>query len=209
MKKTLFLLAAVFLILTFSINLSNAASNNKNMVTLPTMSFEVKAQSMKAETTGGSSNYIDQKEFDELMKKSQLLINNNRANDAYNLINAYEVYTFGSYSHFENLAKFDWQMVQIYERRLKYTDMIRYLNYIIDRSEQPKPTKYAHQYVHIYDAVPEKYYYAAATNPPVEVFNAATAKMNELKKASEKLNTKIDPRMKYEDYPRRRKNSGL
>lgn len=209
MKKKLFLAAAFFAVSSLISSNSYAASNQVDLqksAFLPMLSLEARAQ------TGTSSEDSDTdavlmmngKKFEDLMKKSQFLIDTNRAGEAYKLIKPYELYKFGSVAHWPNKALYNWHMAQIYEANRKYTDMIKYLNYIIDSQEKPKPEKDFHQYIkYVFtDNTPAKYYYGSALYASSNVYNAAKSKMQELENAANRLKARIDPRMKYENYPR-------
>lgn len=148
-------------------------------------------------------------EFQLVNDTAQAMIDQNNYNQAYAYLKPYEVSIFGTVNHWGNMARFDWLMAQIYERKNEPINAVKYLNFILDTTSKGStlPTSNLEQYVKVGSETDAQYYYGAAINPyiPADIRAKAQDKKDAIySNATRKSFGKPDPRMKYENYPRRR-----
>jgi len=149
--------------------------------------------------------YMNDLDFSNLMKQSDLLLKYGKFDQTLALLTPYEVYIFGSLEHWSNMARYDWRLYQAYSMKCDSVNAIFYLNCIIDETNQRKPTKHKSQYVAMVDThgvETGQYYFGAAINGrDYTIKQSAQEKMDLLKQRFKKIEAKTDPRMRYDNYP--------
>jgi len=199
------LLTALFvgvLMCTFGVSDAFAGSNGQSSQKVYGISFESKATAPAI-----IPGMITGADFEVVYTTADEMIKVNNFNQAYAYLKPYEVNIFGTVNHWGNMARYDWLMAQIFEKKNDPTNAVRYLNYIIDDSAQTTPTKNLEQYVSSGTAPNFIYYFGAAKNPfrPTDIFNKAKDKKDAIYSYANRASWgKPDPRMKYENCPRRR-----
>ncbi len=157
-------------------------------------------------TTATQGNlYISDIEFDNLMKKADELLKYGKFDQTLALLNPYEVYLFGSLDHWSNMARYNWRLSQAYALKCDGINYLFYLKTITDTSIQPKPTKHKVQYLATVDennVETGKYYFGAALKSvDFGIRQAALDKIELMKQSFQKIEAKMDARMKYDNYP--------
>ncbi len=151
--------------------------------------------------------YMTDIEFSNLLKQADALLALNDFNRAFSLLTPYEVYVFGSVDHWTNLARYDWRLCQVYERKSDMINLRFYLKCITDAELQQKPTKHQTQYIETVDNnnVSNGHYYfgAAYLGRDLQVKVWAREKLSILDQSTKPFG-RPDPRMKYDGYPGRR-----
>jgi len=168
------------------------------------LSLESKAADTPQITRG--SAYMSDFDFGNLIKQADALLTLNDFNKAYALLVPYEVYIFGSIDHWTNMARYDWRLCQIYERKCDIINLRFYLSCITETSLQAKPTKHQSQYIDVVDdngVSTGKYYFGAASGHDLQILTWAREKLQILNQKMKPFG-RPDPRMKYDGQLGRR-----
>jgi len=202
-RKILFLLLFTVISISYCLTDSGPAfAQNYNRVGL---SLEPKAPA--APQPNPSGTYMTDVAFNNLIKQADALLALNKFDSAYSLLSPYEVYVFGSLDHWTNLARYDWRLCQVYERKNDMINLRFYLNCITDTTLQQKPINHQVQYIDVVDdnGISTGHYYfgAAYLGRDLQIRVSAREKL-EILNQSMKPFGRPDPRMKYDGYPGRR-----